>query len=166
MLIFSILDDLFSSMIKQVHNSLTVHDNLWTLKSDNFSEFQNLISDSPLHPERHYDTLRTKIDKFNSESWKMKNCKKGTRKNTEIKNIVLLHLENSRSSHLELFCQKGVLKNFAKFIRKHLCQRLFFNIVASLRPATILKKRLWHRYFPVNFAKFLRTVFVKEHLWW
>ena len=27
------------------------------------------------------------------------------------------------------------------------------------RPATLLKKRLWHRCFPVNFAKFLRTPF-------
>ena len=26
-------------------------------------------------------------------------------------------------------------------------------------PATSLKKRLWHRCFPVNFAKFLRTLF-------
>ena len=34
------------------------------------------------------------------------------------------------------------------------------------QPATLLKKRLWHRYFPVNFAKFLRTPFLKEHIWW
>ena len=27
------------------------------------------------------------------------------------------------------------------------------------RPTTLLKKRLWHRCFPVNFAKFLRTTF-------
>ena len=27
----------------------------------------------------------------------------------------------------------------------------------SLRPATLLKKKLWHRCFPVNFVKFLRT---------
>ena len=27
------------------------------------------------------------------------------------------------------------------------------------RPATLLKKRLWHKCFPVNFAKFLRTTF-------
>ena len=26
--------------------------------------------------------------------------------------------------------------------------------------------RLWHRYFPVNFAKFLKTPFIIEHLWW
>ena len=27
----------------------------------------------------------------------------------------------SRSSRLEMFCKKDVLKNFAKFTRKHLC---------------------------------------------
>ena len=36
----------------------------------------------------------------------------------------------------------------------------------SMRPVTLLKKRLWHRCFPVNFAKFLRTPFLAEHLWW
>ena len=35
-----------------------------------------------------------------------------------------------------------------------------------VRPATLLKKRLWHRCFPVNFVKFLRTPFFTEHLWW
>ena len=28
---------------------------------------------------------------------------------------------------------------------------------SDLRPAYLLNKRLWHRCFPVNFAKFLRT---------
>ena len=37
-----------------------------------------------------------------------------------------------------------------------------FNKVAGLRPATLLKKRLWHRCFPVNFAKFLRTPFLQN----
>ena len=31
----------------RVHNSLKVHDNSWALKFDNFSEFQNVIGDSP-----------------------------------------------------------------------------------------------------------------------
>ena len=35
------------------------------------------------------------------------------------------------------------------------CARVFF-----------LKKRLWHRCFPLNFAKFLRTHFLTEHLRW
>ena len=35
-----------------------------------------------------------------------------------------------------------------------------------VRPAALLKKRLWHRCFPANFVKFLRTPFFAEHLWW
>ena len=33
----------------------------------------------------------------------------------------------ARSSHPGVFCRKGVLRNFAKFTGKHLCQSLFFN---------------------------------------
>ena len=68
------------------------------------------------------------------------------------KHFVLFHFINSRP---EVFCKKDALRNFAKFTGKHLCQSLFFNKVAGLRPATLLKKRLWHRCFLVNFAKFL-----------
>ena len=35
-----------------------------------------------------------------------------------------------------------------------------------MRPATLLKKRIWHWCFPVNFAKFLRTPFLTKYLWW
>ena len=63
-----------------------------------------------------------------------------------------------------MLCKKGVLRSFTKFTGKHLCQSPFFNIVAGL--ATPFKKRLWHRCFPVNFVKFLRTSFYMEHLWW
>ena len=45
-----------------------------------------------------------------------------------------------------------------------MCQGPFFNKVAGLRPATLLKECLWHRCFPVNFAKFLRTPFFTENL--
>ena len=51
--------------------------------------------------------------------------------------------------------------------QENTCARVsFFNKVASLRFATLLKKRLWHRCFPLNFAKFLRTSFLTEHLRW
>ena len=33
----------------------------------------------------------------------------------------------------EVFCQKGVLRNFAKFIGKHLCQSLFLVAGSSLQ---------------------------------
>ena len=62
--------------------------------------------------------------------------------------------------------KKSVLKNFEKFIGKQLCQSLFFNKFAGLSPATSLKKRLWHRCFPVNFARFLRTPFLKNTSGW
>ena len=61
---------------------------------------------------------------------------------------------------------QGVLKSFAKFTGKQLCQSLFFHKVAGLMTATLLKKRLWHSRFPMNFAKFLRTTFFIEHPWW
>ena len=41
---------------------------------------------------------------------------------------------NIRSSRPEVFCKKGVLRNFAKFTGTHLCQSLFFNKVAGPRP--------------------------------
>ena len=40
---------------------------------------------------------------------------------------------NPRNSHRRCSVKKGVLKNFAKFTGKHLCQSLFFNKVAGLR---------------------------------
>ena len=73
-------------------------------------------------------------------------CEKG---NTRIKH---------RRSRPEVFCKKGVLRNFTKFTGKHLCQSLFFNKVTGLG----LKKRFWHRCFPVDFAKFLRIPLVQN----
>ena len=60
------------------------------------------------------------------------------------------------SSRPVVFCKKGVLRNFIKLTGKRLWQSLFINKVAGLRPATLLKKRLWQRRFPVSFVKFLR----------
>ena len=48
---------------------------------------------------------------------------------------------------------------------QNLRQSLFFDKVASLMPATLLRERLWHRCFPVNYAKFLRAPFFIEHVW-
>ena len=59
-----------------------------------------------------------------------------------------------RSSHQRCSMKKGVLRNFAKFTEKHLCQSLFFNKVAGLR--------FRYRCFPMNFAKFLRTPFLQN----
>ena len=71
----------------------------------------------------------------------------------------------SRSSHRRCSVRKGVLRNFLTFTGKHLCQNRFFNKVTP-QPATLLKKRLWHRCFPVNFAKFLGTPFLQNTSEW
>ena len=49
---------------------------------------------------------------------------------------------NDRSSHRKSSIEKDVLEIFAKSTGKHLCQSLFFNKVAGLKLATLLKKRL------------------------
>ena len=61
-------------------------------------------------------------------------------------------LRKSEAATRSCSIQKGVLKNFTKFPGKHLCKSLFFNKTVGLRPATLLKKRLWHRCFPANFV--------------
>ena len=64
-----------------------------------------------------------------------------------------------RSSRPEVFCRKGVLRNFAKFTGKHLYQNLYYNKAVGLRAATLFtlaqvffcefceisKKTLFHR---------------------
>ena len=67
-------------------------------------------------------------------------------------------------SHRGCSARKVVLRNFTNLTGKHLWQSLLFHKVVGLRTATLLKKRLWHRCFSVNFAKFLKTPFFTEHL--
>ena len=74
----------------------------------------------------------------------------------------LIYEETSRSSQESCSIKKAVLKNLTKFTGKHLCQNLFSNKVAGLSSATLLKKRLWQRCFPLNFAKFLRKSFLQN----
>ena len=78
--------------------------------------------------------------------------------------ILVLKVNTDRSSHPKVFCKKGVLRNFVKFTGKYRRQGLFFNKVAGLRPATLLKKELWHSCIPVNFAKISKSTFSAEHL--
>ena len=63
------------------------------------------------------------------------------------------------TSRPDVFCKKDVLKNFAKFTAKHLYWSLFSIKVAGLRPANLLKNRLRHSCFPVDFPTFLRLAF-------
>ena len=64
---------------------------------------------------------------------------------------------------------KKVFLEISKNPQENTCDRVSFLIklqASGLRSAPLLKKRLWHRCFPVDFTKFLRTPFFIEHLWW
>ena len=74
-----------------------------------------------------------------------------SRNNFFLKRLSKLIDVQKQSSRGDLY--KVVFGNFAKFTGKR-----------SPRPATLFKKRLWHRCFPVNFEKFLRAPFLTDHL--
>ena len=46
--------------------------------------------------------------------------------------LMIVICSKTRTSWPDVFCNKGILKNFAKFTGKELCQGFFFNIVADL----------------------------------
>ena len=62
-----------------------------------------------------------------------------------------------------MFFKISVLKNFANFTGKHLGWESLFN---KFKAWNFIKKRLQYMRLPVKLAKFLRTPFFTEHLWW
>ena len=67
-----------------------------------------------------------------------------------------------RSSRPEVFCKKLILRNFAKFTGKHLCQSLFFNKVAGL----MRKKGDSGTGVFCEFCEISKNIFFIEHLQW
>ena len=62
-----------------------------------------------------------------------------------------------------MFYKKIVLKNLAIFTETHICVGVSFSTKKKLSKTDFIKKRLQHKCFPVNIAKFLRTP-IEEHL--
>ena len=73
----------------------------------------------------------------------------------EVQRILLSH-ETSENYNEQEVNKKDVLKNLAIFTGKYLCWSLFFNKMQAFS-RNFIKKKLQHRCFPVNIAKFLRT---------
>ena len=66
-----------------------------------------------------------------------------------------------RSSRPQVFCSKDVLRNFAKFSGKDLCQNLFFNKVAGL--CNFIKKETLAQLFSCEFCESsLNTFFLQN----
>ena len=65
----------------------------------------------------------------------------------------------------EAFYKKGVIKNFAKFSRKHLSWTLLLNkITKCLRSATFLKKQTPTQVFFCEVCETFKNIFFTEHL--
>ena len=62
----------------------------------------------------------------------------------------------NRSNRPEVFCKKDVLRNLTKFTGKHLCQSLFFNKVAGLRP---VKNETLAQVFSCEFCEIPKNTF-------
>ena len=70
-----------------------------------------------------------------------------------------------RSSLWHILFKICAPKNFAIFTGKHLSWNLFLIKFQTWRPVgNFIKKRLQHRYFPMNIAKFLRELFYRTAL--
>ena len=50
----------------------------------------------------------------------------------------------------EVFCKKRYSQKFCEIYRETSMPESLFNKVAGLRPATLFKRRLWHRCFPLG----------------
>ena len=62
----------------------------------------------------------------------------------------------------EVFYKKRYFKNFGMFTGKNLCWCLFLIKLQALKACNFIKKRLQHKCFSVNIAKFTRTFVLKN----
>ena len=73
----------------------------------------------------------------------------------------MFSFKSSHSSHQSCSVKKVLLK-FRKSLRKTPVLESLLNKAAGLQACNFIKKRLQHRYFPVKFAKLLRTPILKN----
>ena len=122
----------------------------WNLQS----QFRKNICEN-VHFEQSPNYHRYLFASFNQEFQKTSILRNRLQWLSQISIIILW--KRFQKKLQDVFCEKS-------FLRK-LCL-IKLAIWTSLRPATLLKKRIRHRCFPVDCATFLRTPFFIEHLWW
>ena len=64
-------------------------------------------------------------------------------------------------THLRSSCPE-VLFKISQNLQENTCARVSFLIKLQASSCNFIKKRLWHRSFPVNFANFLKTSFLQN----
>ena len=82
-------------------------------------------------------------------------------------NVFVLNLHKEflhpiKAAISDMFIKLGVLKN-RNIHRKTPVVESLFNTVAGLQACKLIKKKLQHRCFPENIAKFLRTAFLQNN---
>ena len=122
------------------------------------------------------------VKKIPARNWHLIYCLKGmktriliylgdvceSKRKTFSENIVFYYEHTVSMSVLvyeqkQMYYKMVVLKNMLKFTRKHLWL-VFYNKVAVVWFANLLKKRVWHSCFPVNFEKNFKNTFFIRHL--
>ena len=72
--------------------------------------------------------------------------------------LIFIFVSKLRSSRLHIFFKIGALKYFANFAGKHLCRSLILIKLLACSP----KKRLKHRYSPVEFSTSEEHLFYRK----
>ena len=120
---------------------------------------------------------------YHTTTWKANNCNTHIAQHltTQTKDNWIIKLGQSMEYNVRnTFLQKSYIKWAREtslrplficrkklYIRwKHVLCTLVLIYFDSSRLGLTKKKRLWHRCFPVNFAKFLKISFFTEHLCW
>ena len=74
-----------------------------------------------------------------------------------------IFFERNRGSRPEVFCKKGILRNFAKFTGKHLCESLFNKVAGAA--CNFIKKETLAQVFFCEFCEICKNTFFTEHSW-
>ena len=118
-----------------------------TWESDHFSStFLHLLRGFPLLSICPVPTIWLKEDSTSSNDIKLsknENC------------------QFSKTTACRCSPSQGFLNFSAELTEIQMCRSLFFNNIASLNPSVLLKKRLWHSCFLVNFLKLFGTTFLQ-----
>ena len=67
-----------------------------------------------------------------------------------------------KSSRPEMFCKKGVLRNFTNFTGKYLCQSLFLKKVPGLRDSGTIKKETLAQLFSCKFCEISKNTLLQR----
>ena len=96
------------------------------------------------------------IDQLICSQYKLSECFCCKRASYKILSYIWLNVYPQKQLP-QVFCEKSVPRNFAKFIGKHLCQNIFFNKVA--------KKETLAQVSSCEFCEISKNTIFTEHLW-